>query len=117
MRLILTLARWEGWLLVWGFLGVVSWQMARGRISLKRLLAAEPGMGTKNIEGQRPRLSAARIQSLLVTLATAGYVLFHAWTYPQAFPNVPMGLIAGFGGSQLWYLISKAISRRPQPMS
>jgi len=107
MRVVATLARWDGILLLGGLLAVVLWKLLTGGISLSQLLEGDvPDPNSK--DGYSTATSAGRTQSLGVTLFVAGYFLLQVVHNPREFPRLPDALVAGFGASQALYLGGKA---------
>ncbi len=107
MQVLATLARWEGYVLLGGFLLIVLWKLATGEISLEELLEGDV-RDPDGSDGWSTSASSARTQSLVFTLFVAGYYLLQVITNPKEFPKLPSGVVAGFGASQALYLGGKA---------
>ena len=90
---------------IWGllitFVAVVCYQLLTGRINTSGMLSQKDHSG---------RYSPARVQALVVTLASAFYLLFQVVSSPQphTFPTIPDAWLVILGGSHLGYLGSKA---------
>jgi hypothetical protein len=103
-----TLAKWEGIILLGGFIAVVMWKLATGEIPLDDLLYGDARMhqGT----GRATFFSPGRAQMLMVTVTVAGYYLLQVIQDPTHFPAVPNELLAALGASHAVYLGGKAQS-------
>jgi hypothetical protein len=103
-----TLAKWEGIVLLGGFVSVVIWKLATGEISLDYLLYGD----AKTYQGLGPTtfFSSGRAQMLMASVAVAGYYLLQVIQDPTHFPSVPNELVAALGTSQAIYLGGKAQS-------
>ena len=99
-----TLAQWEGFLLLGGFVAIVFWKLATQSISLNQLLEGD----IRGKDGYETYTSAGRAQSLLITLFAALYYLLQIIHNPKEFPSLPAGLVAALAGSQAVYLGGKA---------
>jgi len=107
MPSLITLACWEGLVLIAGFFGIVFWKLMTGEIVLDQLLDGDirdPNCS----DGYGSYVSAGRAQSLLITLFIALYYLLQVIYNPRAFPTLPNGLIAALAGSHAIYLGGKA---------
>lgn len=117
MRLLSTLAYWEGAILLAGFAGVILSKLATGRISLSCLLEGDV-RDEESPSGFSTRASAGRTQALLVTLFVAGYYLLQVFHNPREMPQVPGSMVAALAGSHAIYLGGKwqdMRSNRQQP--
>ena len=105
MPSLLTLARWEGLILIGGFFAVVLWKVFTGEIALDRLFEGH----IRKPNGQYTTYtSAGRVQVFWVTLYAAYYYLVQVIQNPTEFPTLPNGLIAVLAGSHALYLGGKA---------
>ena len=96
MLLLKTATHWELILLVCAFGAVTLWKLF-GTASFAGLLRANDGS-----------LSPARIQMLLLTILTALQYLLATIRDPSHLHPMPAGLLIAMGGSQLFYLATKA---------
>lgn len=103
-----TLAKWEGIILIGGFVCVVVWKLATGEISLDYLLYGD-AKANRGADEQT-FFSSGRAQMLLATVTIAGYYLLQVIQDPTHFPAVPNELIAALGTSHAIYLGGKAQS-------
>ena len=103
-----TLAKWEGIILIGGFVCVVVWKLATGEISLDYLLYGD-AKANRGADEQT-FFSSGRAQMLLATVTIAGYYLLQVIQDPTRFPAVPNELIAALGTSHAIYLGGKAQS-------
>jgi hypothetical protein len=103
-----TLAKWEGVILLGGFVFVVVWKIATGEISLDYLLYGEAK--TNRGKGWATFFSPGRAQMLLLSVTVAGYYLLQVIQRPTHFPDVPRELMVALGGSHAVYLGGKAQS-------
>ena len=103
-----TLAKWEGIVLLGGFVFVVVWKLATGEISLDYLLYGD----AKTYQGTGPAIffSPGRAQMLMASVTVAGYYLLRVIQDPTHFPSVPNELVAALGTSHAIYLGGKAQS-------
>jgi hypothetical protein len=103
-----TLAKWEGIVLLGGFVFVVVWKLATGEISLDYLLYGD----AKTYQGAGPTtfFSPGRAQMLLASITVAGYYLLQVLQDPTHFPSLPNELVAALGTSHAIYLGGKAQS-------
>ena len=102
MPSLLTLARWEGFILIGGFFAVVLWKILNGDIALDELFEGD-------VRGKTtPQTSAGRIQAFWVTLFVAYYYLVQVINNPTEFPDVPDSMVALLAGSHALYLGGKA---------
>jgi uncharacterized YccA/Bax inhibitor family protein len=107
MRSFVTVAYWEGAVLVGGLFGIVLWKLFTGDIPLKGLLdgdVREPKSGN----GFSSQASAGRAQSLTVTLFVALWYLLQIIHNPREFPRLSDTLMGALAGSQALYLGGKA---------
>jgi hypothetical protein len=102
------LAKWEGIILLGGFISVVMWKLATGEIPLDDLLYGDARMHEG--AGRATFFSPGRAQMLMVTVTVAGYYLLQIIQDPTHFPDVPNELLAGLGTSHALYLGGKAQS-------
>lgn len=107
MPVLPTLASWGGLILLAGFFGIVFWKLATGGIVLDELLEGDI-RDPDSTDGSSSYVSAARVQSLLITLFAALFYLVQVIQNPTAFPALPNGLIAAVAGSHALYLGGKA---------
>jgi hypothetical protein len=103
-----TLAKWEGIILIGGFVCVVVWKLATGEISLDYLLYGDDKANRGADE--QTFFSSGRAPMLLATVTIAGYYLLQVIQDPTHFPAVPNELIAALGTSHAIYLGGKAQS-------
>ena len=103
-----TLAKWEGIILIGGFVCVVVWKLATGEISLDYLLYGD-AKANRGADEQT-FFSSGRAQMLLATVTIAGYYLLQVIQDPTHLPAVPNELIAALGTSHAIYLGGKAQS-------
>ena len=103
-----TLAKWEGIILIGGFVCVVVWKLATREISLDYLLYGD-AKANRGADEQT-FFSSGRAQMLLATVTIAGYYLLQVIQDPTHFPAVPNELIAALGTSHAIYLGGKAQS-------
>jgi hypothetical protein len=103
-----TLAEWEGIVLLGGFICVVVWKVATGEISLDYLLYGDARMHQG--AGRATFFSSGRAQMLISTVTVAGYYLLQVIQDPTHFPAVPTELVAALGTSHAIYLGGKAQS-------
>jgi len=103
-----TLAKWEGIILLGGFISVVVWKVATGEISLDYLLYGDAR--TDQGAERATFFSPGRAQMLMVTVTVAGYYLLEVIQDPTHFPDVPNELLAALGTSHALYLGGKAQS-------
>ena len=103
-----SLATWEGMILIGGFVCVVAWKIATGEIALDYLLYGD----ARNVQGSGNAtfFSSGRAQMLLATVTVAGYYLLQVMQDPTHFPDVPNELLVALGGSHAIYLGGKAQS-------
>jgi hypothetical protein len=108
MLTVTLLAKWEGIILIGGFVCVVVWKLATGEISLDYLLYGD----ARAYRGasQQTFFSSGRAQMLLSTVMVAGYYLSQVIQDPTHFPDVPNALVVALGGSHAIYLAGKAQS-------
>lgn len=99
-------AAWEGIILISGIFGVVVWKLMVGDISLNYLLHGDAR--AVNGKGRKPYVSAGRVQMLMITVISAGYLLFQVIQDPTSFPDMPTPFLVALGGSQAIYLAGKA---------
>ncbi|HEY6969633.1 MAG TPA: hypothetical protein VJA94_10540 [Candidatus Angelobacter sp.] len=105
MPSLLTLARWEGFILIGGFFAVVLWKILIGDVALDELFEGD----IQERDGKLTTYtSAGRIQAFWVTLYVAYYYLVQVIHNPTEFPTLPNGLIAALAGSHTLYLGGKA---------
>jgi hypothetical protein len=119
MRMLSTLAYWEGLILFGGFLGVVLWKLLTGGICLDQLLEGDL-LDPNKPEGYSTYVSAGRTQSLAFTLFVAGYYLLQLIHNPKQFPTLPIGLVGALAGSHALFLGGKAralLRNRPENLS
>lgn len=102
------LAKWEGFLLLGGFAGVVLWKIADGSIALDQLFDGDFLDPDAAAGGLSSYASAGRVQAFLVTLFVASYYLRQVIANPAQFPELPNALVLALGGSQILYLGGKA---------
>jgi len=107
VSLLTKLALWQGLLLVGGFFSIVFWKLMTGGIALDQLLQGDIRDESKP-DGFSTETSAARVQSLTVTLFAALYYLLQVIHNPTQFPKLPSGLVDVLAGSQALYLGGKA---------
>jgi hypothetical protein len=107
MKVLSTLAVWEGLILLGGFFAIVLWQLLTGRIPLDQLLEGD-ARDPRSPDGYSTYASPGRAQSLLFTLFVAGYYLLHIIHNPKQFPSLPAQLVSALAGSQALYLGGKA---------
>ncbi len=107
MRMLSTLAYWEGLILLGGFVGVVVWRLLTGGVRLDRLLEGDI-RDPENPDVYSTYVSAGRTQSLAFTLFVAGYYLLQVVHNPKQFPAVPTGLVGALAGSHALFLGGKA---------
>lgn len=100
-------AYWEGLILLGGFFGIVAWKMFTGEIGLDQLLDGDI-RDPNSPDGFSTYVSEGRVQSLIITLFSAGYYLVRVVNNPKAFPALPNELLALLAGSQALYLGGKA---------
>lgn len=105
MPSLLNMARWEGYILVGGFLAVVSFKLMAGGINLHGLLDGD----VRRADGRvSTSASAGRSQLLLLTLFSALYYVLQIIQTPGEFPKLPDALLGVLGLSQSVYLLGKA---------
>jgi hypothetical protein len=102
------LAKWEGIILLGGFICVVLWKLATGEISLDYLLYGDAR--THQGAGPATFFSPGRAQMLMTTVIVAGYYLLQVIQDPTHFPAVPNELVAALGTSHAVYVGGKAQS-------
>jgi hypothetical protein len=103
---IAKLTAWAGFILVLGFCGIVFYKIATGVISLDCLLY---GDARPDQQGRtRTYFSPGRLQMMMVTIISAGYLLLQVIQDPTKFPEIPNSFLVGLGGSQAIYLGGKA---------
>jgi len=107
MHSLATVARWEGVVLLGGFLGVVFWKLLTGSIPLAGLLDGDV-RDSESAHGFSSQASAGRAQSLMVTLFVAMWYLLQVIHNPREFPKLSDTLVGGLAGSQALYLGGKA---------
>ena len=107
MPTLVTLARYEGLLLIGGFFATVFWKLMTGGILLDQLLEGDT-RDPSSPQGYSSYVSAGRAQSLLITLFSALFCLLQVLQHPHAFPSIPTGLVGALAGSQAVYLAGKA---------
>src|SRR5690242_33868 len=78
----------------------VIYRFLTGRIKTKGLLETKDGTG---------RLSAARVQLLLITLGTAFSYLLGVLAHRNRLPDIPRATILILGGSHTYYLGVKSL--------
>ena len=102
MEQLISIIRFEVWLILGGLALIVGYQMLTGKINTEGLL------WDKKTDGFSP----ARVQLLIFTLFGAGYYLLLTIEngHPTEFPEVPQELLALVGGGNLIYLGAKARS-------
>jgi len=103
-----TLAKWEGMILLGGFISVVVGKLATGEISLEYLLYGDARM--RQGAERTTFFSPGRAQMLMLTVTVAGYYLLQVIQDPTHFPAVPSELVAALGTSHAIYLGGKAQS-------
>lgn len=103
-----TLAKWEGIVLLGGFVSVVVWKLATRKISLDYLLYGDAKIHQG--EGRVTFFSPGRAQMLMASVIVAGYYLLQVIQDPTHFPSVPNELVAALGTSHAIYLGGKAQS-------
>ena len=109
MHTLSLLARWEGFILLGGFVGLVCWKLVTGGISLDQLLEGDTGSSNLAPDAASGTyVSIGRAQSLTVTLFVAVYYMMLVLQNPTQFPQLPASLIALLIGSQTVYLVGKA---------
>lgn len=97
-----TLASWEGLILIGGLFAVVLWKMLSGEIPLDQLFEGD-------IRGSStPYISSGRIQAFWITIYVAYYYLVQVVHDPTQFPTVPDNMVALLAGSHALYLGGKA---------
>jgi hypothetical protein len=119
MRMLSTLAYWEGLILLGGFFGVVLWKLLTGGIRIDQLLEGDIRDPNKP-DGYSTYVSAGRTQSLAFTLFVAGYYLLQVVHNPKQFPAVPASLVGLLAGSHALFLGGKAralLRNRPENLS
>jgi hypothetical protein len=119
MRMLSTLAYWEGLILLGGFFGVVFWKLLTGGIRLYQLLEGDI-RDPDNHDVYSTYVSAGRTQSLVFTLFVAGYYLLQLIHNPKQFPIVPTGMLGVLAGSHALFLGGKAralLGNRPENLS
>jgi hypothetical protein len=107
MPSLLTLAYWEGLILIGGLFGLVFCKLMTGEIVLDQLLEGDI-RDPNSADGYSSYVSAGRVQSLLFTIFAALYYLLQVVHNPKEFPTLPNGLMATLAGSQAVYLGGKA---------
>jgi hypothetical protein len=101
----LTLAYWEGLILILGLFGVVFWKLITRDVALDRLFEGD----IRNQDGEYASyVSTGRVQAFIVTIYAASYYLIQVIQNPTDFPTLPTGLIAALAGSHALYLGGKA---------
>jgi hypothetical protein len=101
----LTLAGWEGLILIGGFFAVVLWKLMTGEIVLDQLFEGD----IREQNGKyTTHTSAGRLQAFWVTLYAAFYYLVQLIQNTTEFPTIPNGIIAVLAGSHALYLCGKA---------
>ena len=101
----LTLARWEGLILIGGFFAVVLWKILIGEINLDQLFEGDTWLPNGE---PTTHTSTGRIQAFWVTLYVAYYCLVQVINNPTEFPSVPDNMVALLAGSHALYLGGKA---------
>jgi hypothetical protein len=111
MHLLVRMVVIAGGVLWAGFLGVILFNIANGKISLAGLL------DTKGPAGP-PTFSPARLQMLIATIVVAGQYLHAIVVNPlqNSLPTLPPAAVAVLGGSHAVYLGGKAIDAFIQPL-
>jgi hypothetical protein len=107
MPLLVRLVRFEGIILLGGFLAVVGWKLASGQIALSQLLEGD-AFDPQSLDHMTTYPSLGRAQSLGVTLFVATSALLQILKNPAQFPVLPTGYVELLAGSQLLYLVGKA---------
>jgi hypothetical protein len=103
-----TLAKWEGIILLCGFIFVVLWKLGTGEISLDYLLYGDAKI-CQGV-GRATFFSPGRTQMLMSSVAVAGYYLVQVIQDPTHFPAMPTELVVALGASHAIYLGGKAQS-------
>jgi sulfite exporter TauE/SafE len=101
MRTLVTLAQWEGIILLLSFGVVTVWKLLASG-SFAGLLRSSDGT-----------LSPGRIQLLVLTVMTALQYVLATIADPSHLPELPSNLEMALGGSQALYLGAKAWSMFP----
>jgi len=96
---LVTFLRYEVWCLMGAFFVLIGYQILTGRIIMRGLLLAKDSRGC---------VSPARIQLLVFTLTSALYYLVSVMDDPNRLPEMPQQLLLILGGSNLFYVGSKA---------
>jgi hypothetical protein len=111
MHLLVRLMAIAGGLLLSGFLGVVLFNLANGKISLAGLLDTKGPSGLSTF-------SPARLQMLIATTIVAVQYLHAVVVNPlqDSLPTLPPAAVAVLGGSHAVYLGGKAIDAFIQPL-
>jgi hypothetical protein len=109
MHTLSVMARWEGLILLGGFIGIVFWKLLSGGMSLDQLLEGDIGRPDgATASDPDTYVSMGRAQSLVITAFTALYYLMQVLQNPTQFPRLPASLIDVLMGSQAIYLAGKA---------
>jgi hypothetical protein len=107
MPSISSVARWEASFLMAGFFGLIAWKLFTGEIDLGQLFEGDM-QDRSSADGFSSYVSAARVQSFLISIFTASYFLTQVLYDPTHFPDFSSGLVAALAGSQGLYLGGKA---------
>lgn len=100
MPQVLDFALWSGVALFVLIIASVIIRLITGKIMIAGLCDGMTPNGFRFV-------SAARVQLLIMTLATAANCLSQVWNTPQELPNLSSTWLALFGASQTVYLGSK----------
>jgi hypothetical protein len=94
--------RLEAWLLLVAFILVIAYQLLTGTINSRGLLCDKEDVR---------RVSPARIQLLVLTLAGVFAYIAQMWADPTRLPDMSKEMVMALGGSNLFYAGGKARAR------
>src|SRR5690349_19891563 len=102
MQQLLTIARWEAYLLIGGLFAIIFYKILTGSISLDGLFTGDRRDGSEFF-------SPGRVQLLVFTVVTGVNYLMQVATAPslQALPTLPHTTLAILTGSHVLYLGGK----------
>ena len=101
MTLLINFARYEFAILIAAFTAVIIYKFLSGGINMRGLLCEKTAAGIG-------RISAARVQLLLATLAMAFYILSQV-IETRTFPEIPTKYLVMLGGSHSIFLGAKGV--------